>query len=144
MKEDLKQECIERLKILEKQFHLHENCRKEFETDEKLYYSLRTQLGGILYWVDNEEELTEQVKKFEKDNKVKVYFCILSYTNFGKLFDMLYVSDYEGDKEYWQEEKEMLKEGIAMSNCRNLTDEIMSDFGNIQIKGMSGGIIRVG
>ena len=139
--QELKDECIERLKILEKQFHLHTNCRKEFETEDKLYYAERTKLGGILYWVDNDKELMNKVKEFEKDNKVKVYFCLVSYTNFGKLFDMLYV--YKDDEEYWQEERDMLKKGIAMSNCQNLTDEYMNDFGNIQIMGMSGGIIRV-
>lgn len=139
--EDLKQECIERLKILEEQFGLHTNCRAEFEREDTLYYAERTQLGGILYWVDNKQELVDKVKEFEKDNKVKVYFCLLTYTEFGTLFDMLYVAD---EKEYWEEEKEDLKLGYAMSNCKNLTDDMMSDFGSIAIKGMSGGIIRVG
>jgi hypothetical protein len=37
----------------------------------------------------------------------------------------------------------MLKEGYVISNCRNLTDDMLSDFGEIMIKGMSGGIVRV-
>lgn len=139
--EDLKQECIERLKILEEQFGLLTNCRAEFKRKDTLYYSERTPLGGILYWVDNKQELVDKVKEFEKDNKVKVYFCLLTYTEFGTLFDMLYVTD---EKEYWEEEKEDLKLGYAMSNCKNLTDDMMSDFGSIAIKGMSGGIIRIG
>lgn len=141
--EDLKNECIERLKILEKQFHLHKNCRKEFETENKLYYAERTQLGGILYWVENDEELMSKVEEFEKENNVKVYFCLLTHTSFGNLFDMLYVSNGEDNEQYWQEEKEMLREGYVISNCQNLTDEMMSDYGEIQIMGMSGGIIRV-
>ena len=141
MEEKLRNECIERLKILENQFELHKNCRKEFEKDNTLYYSLRTQLGGILYWVSNEKELENKVKEFEKENGVKVYFCLLTHTEFGTLFDMLYVTD---DEEYWEEEKEDLKKGYVISNCQNLTDEFMSDFGSIIIKGMSGGIIRIG
>jgi hypothetical protein len=143
MKDKLKQECIERLKIMESNFGLHKNCRKEFEKDDTLYYSERTRLGGILYWVNNRDDLRKKVEEFEGQHNVKVYFCLITYTEFGELFDMLYVSNGEDDDEYWEEEKQMLKEGYVISNCRNLTDDMLSDFGEIMIKGMSGGIVRV-
>ena len=86
----------------------------------------------------------QKVKEFEKESNVKVYFCILSETNFGTLFDMLYVSNGEDNEQYWEEEREMLKQGYVISNCKNLTDDMMSDFGEIQIACKGGGIIRIG
>ena len=94
MEQNLKEECIKRLEIMEKVFGQHENCLKEFKEDETLYY---TERGGILYWVKNREDLMEKVKEFEEESNVKVYFCILSETSFGTLFDMLYVSNGEDD-----------------------------------------------
>ena len=144
MEQNLKEECIKRLEIMEKVFGQHENCLKEFKEDETLYYTERCALGGILYWVKNREDLMQKVKEFEKESNVKVYFCILSETNFGTLFDMLYVSNGEDDEQYWEEEREMLKQGYVISNCKNLTDDMMSDFGEIQIACKNGGIIRIG
>ena len=146
MKNELKEECIKRLEILQKNFGQHPNCLKEFKKDNTLYYAERTMLGGVLYWVENRQDLIERVRKFEEENNgnVKVYYCLLTQTQFGELFDMLYVSNGEDNKTYWEEERNDLKKGFAFSNCINLTDEIMSDFGDIQITGRGGGIIRIG
>ena len=140
LKEELRVESIERLKILEKKFGLLPTVRKEFEKDGTLYYAERSMLGGILYWVHNEDKYVEIVKKFEKEHNTKVYFCLLTYTEFGTLFDMFYVSS---DKSVWEEDKEDLESGLSLVYCENLDEEMFSEFGSIAFKGMSGGIVRV-
>ena len=140
LKKELRVESIERLKILEKKFGLLPTVRKEFEKDGTLYYAERSMLGGILYWVHNEDKYVEIVKKFEKEHNTKVYFCLLTYTEFGTLFDMFYVSS---DKSVWEEDREELESGISLVYCENLDEEMFSEFGSISFKGMSGGIVRV-
>ena len=140
LKEELRVESIERLKILEKKFGLLPTVRKEFEKDGTLYYAERSMLGGILYWVHNEDKYVEIVKKFEKEHNTKVYFCLLTYTEFGTLFDMFYVSS---DKSVWEEDREDLESGLSLVYCENLDEEMFSEFGSIAFKGMSGGIVRV-
>ena len=44
MEQNLKEECINRLEIMEKVFGQHENCLKEFKEDETLYYTERCAL----------------------------------------------------------------------------------------------------
>lgn len=139
LEKEVNNECIERLKILEKMGLLN-NVRKEFEKDNTLYYAENTQLGGILYWVSNRDELVNAVEEVERDYDLKVFYAIESYTEFGKVFDMLVVTK---DKEFWEDEKYSLKEGIAFSYCKNFTDEWCSEFGSIGIGCKSGGIVRV-
>ena len=61
--EILKNECIERLKVLE-QLGLMKTVRKEFEKDGTLYYAENMGGAGILYWV---EKSTEWENKNLKD-----------------------------------------------------------------------------
>ena len=138
LKKEMKQEAIERLKILEEKGQV-KNVLKEYKEDETLYYTENTRLGGILYWVDNKEELVQAVKEVEEKYDILVYFAIETMTEFGRLFDMLYISE---DKETWEEDKQELRNGYAMSYCKNFDDEMCSEFGEIAIRVISGGAVR--
>lgn len=73
-----KQEALERLTILQKQYGLMETVLKEFKENNTIYYSeyINQNIQGILYWVSNKDEYTEIVEEFEKKNNALVYHII--------------------------------------------------------------------
>lgn len=138
-----KQEAIERLKILQKEYLLHKNVLKEFKENETIYYSenFGGYMQGILYWLHNNHQYVERVKEIEEKRNIYVYKCILSHTSFGDILDCLYISS---DEENWEYEREQLEnDGIVDSYCINLSDEYCSEFGCIEITGVNGGLARI-
>lgn len=137
-----KQEAIERLKILQEEFMVHKNVLKEFKQNETIYYSenLGGAFSGILYWLHNKEEFVKKVKEIEKTRNLYIYHCILNhYRDIGDVLTMLYVSE---DESFWEYEREELKEGYAGAYVWNISFEPYSEFGNIGIDGVNGGLVR--
>lgn len=91
--------CEQTLDMLEKTYGLHPNVAKEFKEDGTLYYSERMMGMGILYWVDNKPEYVKAVKDFEEKTGGKVYHCVLTHTEFGETFDMMYVPKKESQRD---------------------------------------------
>lgn len=141
MEEKLKNELNERFDILEKYFHISKNIKKEFMKNGTVYY---TEPNGALYWCNElggGEQYEKLIKEFEEKHQgSKVYFAMHTFTEFGELLNLLFVSQYEED---WEYEKEDLKQGIAFSYVYNLDDDICSEFGSIGIRGIIGGLVRV-
>ena len=129
-----KKEAIERLKILHEKYELLENVITEFEKEDTLYYSeyKNKVFSAVLYWVSNREDLTELVKKVEKEKGILVYHAILTPT--------IYVSK---NQEEWENDKIELKESLPVAYCTNLSDSKMAEFGGIQIAGAMGGIRQI-
>ncbi len=140
--QELKQECIERLKILETKYGLSKNVRKAFETEDTVYYSedLGGPFKGILYWLHNNPEWVQKVQDLENLYNMKVYHGILTHFSFGDVLSLLYVNT---DKENWDEDRYLLKQSLPMVYALNLTDEWMSEFGSVQIEGYNGGLCRL-
>ena len=136
------QQAIERLEILEKEYLLHENVLKEFKEDGTIYYSenLGGAFSGILYWLENKNEYVEKVRKIEKERNIFVYHCILNHTIDGDLLTMLYISEYQDE---WEYEKNDLKNGCIDVYVCNLSRDIDSEFGSVQITCVNGGLVRV-
>lgn len=91
--------CEETLYMLEKTYGLHPDVAKAFKEDGTLYYSERMGGAGILYWVSNKSEYKQAVKDFEEKTGGKVYHCVITHTEFGEMFDMMYVPKKESQKE---------------------------------------------
>lgn len=137
-----KQEAIKRLEILEKEYLVHKNVLKEFKQNETIYYSenLGGAFSGILYWVRNKKDFVEKVKEIEEKRNIYVYHCILNhYRDFGDVLTMLYISE---DEEFWEYEKEELKDGYASAYVWNISFEPYSEFGDVGIYGVNGGLAR--
>ena len=136
------QQAIERLEILEKEYLLHENVLKEFKENGTIYYSenLGGAFSGILYWLENKNEYVEKVRKIEKERNIFVYHCILNHTIDGDLLTMLYISEYQDE---WEYEKNDLKNGCIDVYVCNLSRDIDSEFGSVQITCVNGGLVRV-
>ena len=130
--ENKKVEAINRMKKLD----LFKPYIMAFEKRGKIYLSEMT--GGV-YEFDSNAELVVKVKEFEKENDVLVYHVIHTMTQFGELYNFLYVSDYEDE---WEMDNEDLDEGYAMAYVWNKTDDWCSEFGSIGVRGKFGGIVR--
>lgn len=120
LREKQKQEAIKRLEILQDYYLLHKNVLKEFKEDEIIYYSenFRGFQQGILFWLHNKQDFVNAVKEIEEKRSIFVYHCILNhYREAGDVLTMLYISS---DEEFWEDEKEELKERFTLYLCTQL------------------------
>ena len=126
MKEEMKKEAINRMKMLK----LHPNIIKEFSNEGILNLSL----NAALYYL-NDKQLA-RVQEFEQQYHTLVYHVIQN----GQMLSFLYVSQHT---EEWEYDRSDLKEGYPFVYVANLTDEICSEFGHIEIRPCVGGVIRI-
>lgn len=91
--------CEETLDMLEKTYGLHPDVAVAFEEDGTLYYSERIGGMGVLCWISNKPEYKQAVKDFEKKTGGKVYHCVITHTEFGEMFDMMYVPKKESQRD---------------------------------------------
>ena len=127
-----KAEAIKRMKALD----LHKPYIALFEKDNQIFLSEMT--GGV-YEFNDHQELVEKIKAFEEENHALVYHVIRTMTQFGELYNFLYVSQHE---EEWEMDNADIKDGYALAYVWNKTDEWCSEFGSIGVKGKFGGIVR--
>ena len=127
--EEMKQEALNRMKML----LLHQNVINEFKKENKLNKSEGPL--GTLYWLDEEEK--GMVKEYEEKWNVLVYHVIKTFTkNMGVIYDLLYIID---EKQYWEREREELKEGLVLSHTKSQ----FSESGDIFVINVSGGLARL-
>lgn len=130
MKDKQKQEALERMRMLK----LSDNVIREFEQEGIINMS---ENGGFLYWLDSDQQAI--VDDFETEHNAIVYHVIHSYTQFGEMYALLYVSD---DEDEWDYDKDDIKCGCAIAYVKNVTDDWCSEFGSIGIKPQFGGLVR--
>ena len=135
LKNKQKQEAIKRMKML----HLMPQVIKDFEKNNKVYYSERQNkiFNAILYWLDNNKEYMDLVKEFEEKYQALVYHSQLTHTEFGDMLSLLYVSSQE---EEWMLDEQDLRDGYTFAYVIN---GCFSEFGTIGIRPSQGGILRV-
>ena len=136
-----KEEAVKRLKILQQMYNVHPNILNEFNKNDKIYYSERINrvFNGVLYWLDNKPEFVDAVKKIKDKYNIFVYHCILSHTEFGDWLDLLYVSD---NLDNWENEKSKLMIGLPRVYTYDFS-QYGSEFGDIEIAGINGGLTRL-
>lgn len=133
-REKKKEEAIKRMKVL----GLFKPCIKAFEKYDELQLTEPT--GGLYEFNDN-AELNAKIKEFEEEYNALVYHVIHTYTQFGELYNFLYVSDYPEEYEYEMEE---LEDGYAIAYVWNKSDDWLSELGGIAVRERFGGLVRVG
>ena len=129
-----KAEAITRMKRLK----LHSPCVKAFEKHDEVWL---TEPFGGLYEFSGNEELVEQIKEFEREYNGLVYHVIHTPTEFGDLYNFLYVSDYIDEYEM---DREDIAAGYAFVYVLNTSIPEFSEFGTIAVQERFGGIVRVG
>lgn len=130
--ENKKQEAIERMKAL----GIFPQTIKQFKEGMVSYSEPPL---GANYWLDEDQK--KIAKGFEEEHNVLVYFVIRSYTEFGKLDALLYVSDCE---EEWEIDREDIKDGYALAYVYNYDMPFFSEIGGISVQNRFGGLVRVG
>lgn len=118
-----------------KNLKLHENVINEFKETGKINLS---ENGGILYWLNDEEN--NMVRQWEKETGNLVYHVIKNNMEFGLCYSFLYVSSYTDE---WLNDDEDLKEGYPIVYVKNVTDNTCSEYGSIGIRSNIGGLVRV-
>lgn len=128
-----KEEAIKRMKVL----NIFDETIRQFK-DSDLVSCSEPPLGAN-YWLNDEQKAI--VEKFEKEYNALVYFVVRSYTVFGMLDSMLYVSDYE---EEWEMDNEDLKERFVYAYVHNFDEPMFSEIGSIVVEPRFGGLVRIG
>ena len=132
-KEIKKEEAIKRMKVLD----LFGPYIEAFKDKDQIFMSEMT--GGV-YEFEANTELVDKVKEFEAEHNALVYHVIRTLTEFGELYTFLYVSDY---KEEYVLDNADIKAGYALAYVWNKNCEWCSEFGEVGVKGLFGGIVRV-
>jgi hypothetical protein len=127
-----KQQAIKQMEVLD----IYKPYIKAFK--DKGVITLFENYGG--FYID-EPELLAKIKEFEQEYDAIVYAVTHEFTEFGELYDFLYVSKYE---EEWEMMFEELKLGYACAYVWNKTDDWCSEFGSIAVRSFGGGIKRIG
>lgn len=131
-KEIKKAEAINRMKALD----LYNPYVKAFNDKDEIFMSEMT--GGVYEFSEN-TELQAKVKEFEAEHNALVYHVIHTFTQFGELYNFLYVSDHQDE---WEMDNADIADGYALAYVWNKTDDWCSEFGSIGVRGKFGGIVR--
>lgn len=138
-----KQEAMERLEILQKEYLLHKKVLKEYKEDGTIYYSENWGgfYSGMLYWLHNRKDFVNIISEIEEKKNIFVYHCILNHYKDVDVLSMMYVS---ADEENWEYERKQLKDDGHIDVCIcDLSCKFYSEFANILITGVNGGLDRV-
>ncbi len=132
--EDRKQKAIELLKKL----GIYKPYIDGFAKNNQVCFFER--FGG--YWVDQEPEIEQKMKKIEESHKCTVYAITHEYTDFGECYSFLVVTDYE---EEWDELVSPANRNTfyAFAYVWNKDVEYCSEFGSIGVQSFGGGIKRI-
>lgn len=95
---------------------------------DKLYMSDRYYIREVK---DSEMDLIKAINNFEKDYNAYVYHIIYTKSNFGNLYNMLYVSNHT---EEWKADRKDLQSKECYAYVYNKSDEVCSEIGLIGIE----------
>lgn len=129
--DELKQECVARLKILK----LDSQIIGNFKNNDKIYV---TQINKNVMEVTSYLEIKELVKSLEEKRKVKIYHIVSMEGEFKNVIYLLYTSV---NKKEWELEKQDLKRGFTQAFI--LEETIKTGNLNIGIKIENGKIKEI-
>lgn len=130
-REKQKREALIRLKLMD----IYPDAIQQFKNRNAVMVSERPY--GALYELSAEQK--EMVTKFEKEHNALVYIITHTFTEFGELYELFYVSDSPDE---WEMDKNDILEGYSCVYVNNIDDEYSSEFGSIGIKPVFGGLVR--
>lgn len=130
-------EAVARMKKLS----LAQNVIDEFEKEGRVYASerLNEKAKAILSLANKRPATQVLIERFESKHNAIVYHAQITYTSFGKLVSLFYVSN---NMDEWEEDKNDLDKNEAFVFVANVTDLACSEFGYIGFKPSNGGVER--
>ena len=85
------------------------------------------------------EDILQKARELEEEYNLFVYMVVRTITEFGDLYDLIYVSQENSD---WDIDKELMEDNVTMSYCINTTIPEFSEFGTIGLGNKLGGMYR--
>ena len=133
MKEKMKQEAVERMKML----GISPTAIKIFEEDGEVGLSASPvfPICGIT------PEYKKLIDKWEGETGYMAYHAIYNKTSVGALLSILFVS---GDEEEWELDRGDMEAGYPMAYVFNLDIPEFSEYGSISVKNVDGVLERIG
>lgn len=126
-------EAVKRLKSVD----YYDESIKEFEKSG--HVMINEPPFGAHYFAHDNKELQEKIDNLEADGNL-VYAVVHSFTDFGEMDSILFVSKYE---EEWNHDRKDLENGIAFTCTVNWDIPWCSEFGSIGFKKtLAGGLMR--
>lgn len=106
------------------------------ENDKVCFYE---NFGG--FWVEQEPEIEAKMREVEDKFDCLVYAITHEYTEFGELYDFLFISDYEEEWDYLISTQG--NRHIVFAYVWNKDYEDCSELGDITVQSFGGGIRRI-
>lgn len=132
-REEKKAKALEIMKTLD----IYKPYIKGFqEKDQVCFFE---SFGG--YWVFQEPEIEAKMREIEDKFDCLVYAITHEYTEFGELYDFLFISDYKDDWDYL-----IYSDGnkhTLFAYVWNKDYEDCSELGDITVQSFGGGIRRI-
>lgn len=124
---------------LMKKLGIYKPYIEDFKKDETVCFFER--YAG--YWAFQEPDLMAKIKEFESKHNAIVYAVTHEFTEFGELYDFLYVPSSEDE---WDDILLETDTGdfYVYAYVWNKTNEMFSEFGDIVVRSAIGGIARLG
>lgn len=98
---------------------------------------VNAQFRAVLYKAENYDGLPQKIQDFQKEYGTLVYHVVLTHTEFGDMYTMLYVSS---NKEEWDTDMEW--EGNCVYTYANVWNGDIEEIGPIGIRPSMGGVER--
>ena len=131
-----RKEAIRRMETLEKTFHLNPKLMKYLK-EGKVYYSYMVSgMFGCIDTIHYDENFAAIVKNFEEETGNYVYHVIETNSQFGKMLNLLYVSQNEDN---WAVER--LESGFLSCYVYNMDDKC-GEYGDIFLTSDNGALLR--
>lgn len=140
-KNEMIEEALKRMKLLD----LSESIITQFKDNSTLYCSTNCSFPApfnsivTVNLVPLEESIQEKIKRFEKEYQGVVFHVIKSESRIGLHYSFLYVCK---NTEEWNLDLEDIKDNTPLTWTENITDPDCSEFGQIGVHKINGGLIR--
>ena len=132
MKEKMKQEAIERMKMLE----ISPKTIEVFEETGEIGLSVAPfSICGIT------PEYEKLISEWEEETGCVAYHAIYNGASVGALLTILFVSD---DEEEWELDRRDMEAGYPMAYVFNLDIPEFSEYGAISVENIDGVLKRIG
>lgn len=124
-------EAIKRMK----RFGIIEDAVKQF-VEDKIVMCTDSRKEALFCLDYGQKKL---VRKFEEENDAVVYMVVRSYASFGPMDSFLYVSDYEDE---WEYDNDDICNRCPMTYTYNYGAPAFSQFERIGVRSALGGLVR--
>lgn len=137
------QELVSKASEIMQELGIYKPYIKEWEKDQTI--TMYERYGG--YYIGKYEqypELLSKIREVEQQYGLMVYAVTHEYTSFGELYDLMYLSKNKEDAYYNKVDAAGNNSWYVPAYVLNISAEECSEFGDIIISALGGGLNRIG